>query len=85
MHGYLIIDALVLHTILILKVIVPSFTGNFGEVGELAAIASLTVWSHVVLGIIAEVLGITLIGAWLSKPRSKMICKNRKGGWRPYS
>lgn len=49
MHGYLAITALVLHTILILIVIVPSFTSSIGEIGELTAIASLTVWSHVVL------------------------------------
>jgi hypothetical protein len=64
---------------------VSYFTGNFGEDGQLAAIASLTVWSHIVLGITAEVLGIILIGAWLSKPTSKMICKKPKGGWCPHS
>ncbi len=77
-HGYLTIVALVLHTILILIVMVPSFTGNFGEIGELSAIALFTVWSHAVLGTTAEVLGIILVGVWLSKPLSKMNCAKMK-------
>jgi len=67
MQGYLAITALVLHTILILIVIVPSFTGSVREIGELTAIASLTVCSHVVLDH-SRSLRHQLIGAWLSKP-----------------
>ena len=77
-HGYLTIAALVLHTILILIVMVPSFTGSFGEIGELSAISSFTVWSHIFLGTTAEVLGGILVGAWLSKPKSKMNCTKMK-------
>jgi hypothetical protein len=77
-HGYLTIAALILHTILILIVMVPSFTGSFEEIGELSAISSFTVWSHAVLGTAAEVLGIILVGAWLSKPTSRMNCAKMK-------
>jgi hypothetical protein len=73
-HGYLTIAALMLHTILILIVMVPSFIGSLGEIGELSAIWSFTVWSHAVLGTTAEVLGIILVCAWLSKPTSRMNC-----------
>jgi hypothetical protein len=77
-HGYLTVLALILHTILILIVMVPSFTSSFGEIGELSVISLLTVWSHAVLGITAEVLGIVLVGAWLSKPTSRMNCVKMK-------
>ena len=77
-HGYLTIAALVLHTILILIVMIPSFRNGFGEIGELSAISSFTVWSHVVLGTAAEISGIILVGAWLSNPISKMGCTRMK-------
>ena len=77
-HGYLTIAALILHTILILVVMVPSLLDNFEEIGELSAISSFTVWSHAVLGTAAEVLGIILVGAWLSKPISRMNCAKMK-------
>jgi hypothetical protein len=77
-HGYLTVAALILHTILILIVMVPSFTSSLGEVGELSAISLFTVWSHAVLGTTAEVSGIILVGAWLSKPTSRMNCAKMK-------
>ena len=77
-HGYLTIAALILHTILILMVMIPSFIDGFGEIGELTATSAFTVWSHIVLGTAAEVAGIILVGAWLSKPLSKMGCTKLK-------
>ena len=35
-HGYLTVLALILHTILILIVMIPSFSSGFGELGELS-------------------------------------------------
>lgn len=78
MHGYLTIAALILHTILILIVMAPSFIGGFEEIGELSAVSSFIVWSHAVLGTVAEVLGVMLIIAWLSKPPSRMNCAKMK-------
>lgn len=77
-HGYLTIAALILHTILIFIVMVPSFTGSFQEIGELSPVPLFTVWSHAVLGTMAEVLGIILVGVWLSKPKSRMNCAKMK-------
>jgi hypothetical protein len=74
LHGYSTIVALVLHTILILLVMIPSFTEGFSEFGELTLFNSITVWSHAVLGTTAEVLGIVLVIAWLRKGPSKMAC-----------
>lgn len=73
-HGYSTVAALVLHTILILLVMVPSFTKGVSEFGELSIFNSITVWSHAVLGTTAEVLGIVLVVAWLRRGPSKMAC-----------
>jgi hypothetical protein len=73
-HGYSTVAALVLHTILILIVMIPSFTTGFSEFGELTLFNSITVWSHAVLGTTAEILGIVLVVAWLCMGPTKMAC-----------
>jgi hypothetical protein len=82
-HGYLTIVALILHTILIAIVMVPSLTNSLEEIEGLTALSALIVWSHAVLGTAAEVLGIILVGAWLSKPTSKMNCAKVKSWMMP--
>lgn len=77
-HGYLTILALILHSIIIFTVMVPAFGGGIGELGELSTVASVTVWSHVFLGTAAEILGIMVVGLWLSKPLSNMACLKMK-------
>ena len=66
--------ALILHTILILIVMIPSFSSGFGELGELSFLDGLNVWSHAILGTAAEILGFIVVGFWLSKPLSNMAC-----------
>lgn len=73
-HGYSTIAALILHTILIVIVMIPSLTEGLGELGELSLFNSVTVWSHAVLGTAAEALGVILVVFWLSKGPSKMAC-----------
>lgn len=73
-HGYSTVAALILHTLLILLVMIPTFTGGFNELNSLTLITSITVWSHVVLGTAAEVLGIVIVAAWALKGISKMAC-----------
>ncbi len=73
-HGYLTVIALILHTFLILIVMIPTFGDGLGELGALSFPYSLTVWSHVILGTAAEVLGILVVGFWVSKPLSNMAC-----------
>jgi hypothetical protein len=73
-HGYLTVLALILHTILILIVMIPSFSSGFGELGELSFFDGLNVWSHAILGTAAEILGFIVVGFWLSKPLSNMAC-----------
>ena len=73
-HGYLTLVALVLETVLIFVVMVPTFLGGLGKLGGLSIWDSADVWSHAVLGIIAEVLGFIIVGTWLYKRPSKMGC-----------
>jgi hypothetical protein len=77
-HGYLTVLALVLHTLLIFIVMIPSFSGGFGELGELSFLNAFNVWSHAILGTAAEILGLIVVGFWLSKPLSNMACVRMK-------
>ncbi len=78
LHGYSTIAALVLHTFLIFLVMIPVFSGGFGELSGLSLFYSITIWSHVVLGTAAETLGIILIVFWVSKGISRMACGRLK-------
>ncbi len=73
-HGYLTLAALVLHSVLIFLVMIPTFTGGLGELGGLSVVNSITVWSHIVLGTAAEVLAIVIIVPWLYRRPSSMAC-----------
>jgi hypothetical protein len=77
-HGYLTVLALILHTLLIFMVMIPSFNNGLGELGGLTFPYALTVWSHVILGTAAEILGIIVVGFWVSKPLSNMACARTK-------
>jgi hypothetical protein len=77
-HGYSTLAALVLHTILIFLVMVPAFTGGFDELSGLSLAYSATVWSHIILGSAAEILGLIVVVSWLSKGPSKMSCVRLK-------
>ena len=73
-HGYLTLIALVLETALIFVVMIPSFLSGAGELSGLSIFDSVNVWSHLVLGTLAEVLAIIIIVPWLYKHPSKMAC-----------
>jgi hypothetical protein len=77
-HGYLTVLALILHTLLIFIVMIPTFNNGLGELGGLSFLYALTVWSHVILGTTAEILGIIVVGFWVSKPLSNMACARTK-------
>ena len=77
-HGYLTVLALILHTILISVVMIPSFSSGFGEIGELSFLDGLNVWFHAILGTAAEILGFIIVGFWVSKPLSNMACARSK-------
>jgi hypothetical protein len=77
-HGYLTALALALHTVLTFIVMIPSVNTNFGAIGNLSIFESISVWSHVILGTLAEVSGIMLVGFWMFKSPSTMTCARRK-------
>jgi len=72
------VAALILHTVSILIVMIPSLVDGVDEFATLSIAASVTVWSHVVLGTLAWILGIVIIGFWLGKGPSKMTCATWK-------
>ena len=82
-HGYLTVLAIALHTFLIFAVMVPSLVSGLGEITELGALDMLNVWLHVVLGTVAEVLGVFLVVSWFRKPRSSMACARWKSWMLP--
>ena len=77
-HGFLTVLALVLHTILIFAVMIPAFSSRLGELGGRSFLDAFNVWSHVILGSAAEVLGFVVVGFWISKSPSKMACERMK-------
>ncbi len=77
-HGYLTATALAVHTAIIFIVMISSFTNGFGELGEFSFLNSFSVWSHVVLGSLAEILGFVVVGFWVLKSPSKMACERMK-------
>ena len=77
-HGYLTAVALIVHTVLIFVVMIVSFSSGFTELGELPFSGSINVWSHVILGSAAEILGFVVVGFWVSKSPSKMACERVK-------
>jgi hypothetical protein len=78
MHGYLTVLALILHTILIIIVMIPTFSSGFGELGELSFLDAFNVWSHAILGTLAEILGFVIVGFWVSKSLSHRACVRMK-------
>jgi hypothetical protein len=77
-HGYSTALALVLHTILILIVMIPTLIGGVSEFAGLSLFYAITVWSHAVLGTTAEVLAIILVASWLRQGPSRMMCATWK-------
>lgn len=77
-HGSLTVLALVLHAILIFVAMVPSLGGGFGVFVAFSFPYAFIFWSHVILGTVAEILGFTVIGFWVSKPLSNLACLRMK-------
>jgi hypothetical protein len=73
-HGYSTLAAVLLHTIFVLVVMIPSLIAGANDFGALPLLSSVTVWSHVVLGTAAWVMGIIIVVAWLRRGPSKMTC-----------
>jgi uncharacterized membrane protein YozB (DUF420 family) len=77
-HGRLTVLALILHTVLIFAVMIPSLGGMSQGIADLSFSYAFIFWSHSILGTIAEVLGFAVIGFWVYKPLSNMGCTRVK-------
>ena len=68
-HGITMLSAVVLHAILVLAWMIPSFNGFFGDSGSInfADPIAITVLVHAFAGIVALVLGVWLVGSWRLK------------------
>ena len=77
-HGYLTAFAVILHTVLIFVVMVPTFVSGVAGLGATGLLDILNVWSHVILGTVAEVLGVILVAVWLRYGPSRMMCARLK-------
>jgi uncharacterized membrane protein YozB (DUF420 family) len=63
-HGIVMLTAVVLHTIIILAWMVPSFTLSFSDSINLADVIVVTILVHALMGIAADLLGIWLVASW---------------------
>jgi hypothetical protein len=77
-HGYLTIVALVVQTILVFIVMLPSTFKSPEAILALTPLYSLNSWSHFVLGAVAEVSGLWFILLWLVYSVSNMRCVTAK-------
>lgn len=63
-HGIVMLTAVVLHTIIILAWMVPSFSASVPGSINLADIIVVTILVHAFMGIVADLLGIWLVASW---------------------
>ncbi len=77
-HGYLTIVAMLLETILVFVVMVPSALRGSSAILSLSPAYAINTWLHFGLGIVAEVSGFWFIGLWVVFSRSNMGCVTAK-------
>jgi hypothetical protein len=77
-HGYLTIIALIIQTVMVFWVMIPSLVANIGHILALNPLYSVNTWLHVALGVYAEASGFSYIVLWLVFTRSKMQCARAK-------
>ena len=63
-HGIVMLTAVVLHTIIILAWMVPSFSLSFSGSINFADMIVVTILVHAFMGIAADLLGIWLVASW---------------------
>jgi hypothetical protein len=74
MHGFFSVAAIILNLATIISVMIPVFVGDLGSVSNFSLVQSLTVWLHVILGIVAIVLGLMIIFSWVTHPLAELGC-----------
>ena len=82
-HGQLTTIAFILHTVLILLVMVPTFSSLITIIGFLPWWANIVILTHAIAGTMAEMLGAILIISWRFMPLAKSGCLKRKRWMKP--
>ncbi len=77
-HGMLATSALVVQTVFVLVVMVPSFANNFAHILALSPFYAVDTWLHVALGSAAIVSGFAYTGMWLAFYSSGLRCIRAK-------
>ncbi len=77
-HGLIMGIALGLHTVSILIIMVPSMLASRGLFEDLLAGLALVLFSHAILGILVEILGIYLVALWAANRTNVQACSKRK-------
>ena len=77
-HGILMTSALVLHTISILLVMVPSMLAMRGLFQNLSSTLAMIFVLHASLGSLVEVLGVYFVAVWVLERASVKSCFGRK-------
>ncbi len=81
-HGTIMGSSLVLHTISIVGVMVPSLLGMGGIFQNLSSRFALVMITHSILGGLVEILGVWLVGRWILSTRQINLCFRRKNTMR---
>jgi hypothetical protein len=79
MHGFFSILAISLNLATVLYIMIPVFIGNFLFINIFSLVQLIVVWLHTVLGIVAIVLGFTIIFSWVTHPLGELGCSK---AWR---
>ena len=82
-HGYVMAAAVGLHTLAIASVMGPSLVANLRLMSNLLDPGVLITWTHVILGIVADGLGLFLVGSWRFRQSALVNCTRRRPLMRP--
>lgn len=77
-HGYIMSGAIILHSITIVLIMIPSFILHFQLLIEDFSLGVIITWIHVLLGIGTLVLGGYLMSAWQFRQSFLIACRRRR-------
>ena len=78
-HGRTMTTLLVLHTLAIVLIMIPSFITNFGALLTVSDPRAIITWIHTIVGSSVEVIGVYLVTKWRFQPKALAVCvKNKK-------
>jgi hypothetical protein len=76
-HGYIMSGAIILHSVTILLVMIPSFILHFQLLFD-ASVGVIITWVHVLVGSVTLVLGGYLLRVWRFRRSSPRACMQRR-------